>query len=106
VTPDRAIVATVDFSRPSSMTRTTSAASPAANAFSDVYAMGGTPLLALNLVGWPRDTLPYELLGEVLRGAPTRQRSGRLRARWALGGRSRAQIRHGRHRRGASQSHS
>src|SRR2546430_9063136 len=30
--------------------------------------MGGTPLLALNLVGWPRDTLPYELLGEVLRG--------------------------------------
>src|SRR5439155_1644447 len=40
----------------------------AANAFSDVYAMGATPLLALNLVGWPRDTLPYELLGEVLRG--------------------------------------
>ena len=31
-------------------------------------AMGGTPLLALNLVGWPRDTLPYELLGDVLRG--------------------------------------
>src|SRR5207253_3829967 len=30
--------------------------------------MGGTPLLALNLVGWPRDTLPYELLGDVLRG--------------------------------------
>src|SRR3989442_6640773 len=30
--------------------------------------MGGTPLLALNLVGWPRDTLPYDLLGEVLRG--------------------------------------
>src|SRR3989475_5752025 len=40
----------------------------AANAFSDVYAMGATPLLALNLVGWPRDTLPYELLGDVLRG--------------------------------------
>jgi len=30
--------------------------------------MGGTPLLALNLVGWPRDKLPYELLGDVLRG--------------------------------------
>src|SRR5207253_2931473 len=29
---------------------------------------GVTPLLALSLVGWPRDTLPYELLGEVLRG--------------------------------------
>jgi len=30
--------------------------------------MGATPLLALNLVGWPRDKLPYELLGDVLRG--------------------------------------
>jgi selenide,water dikinase len=40
----------------------------ATNAFSDLYAMGATPLLALNLVGWPRDTLPFELLGEVLRG--------------------------------------
>src|SRR2546430_10230828 len=40
----------------------------AANAFSDIYAMGATPLFALNLVGWPRDTLPYDLLGEVLRG--------------------------------------
>jgi selenide,water dikinase len=41
----------------------------AANALSDVYAMGGRPLFALNLVGWPRDTLPFELLGEVLQGA-------------------------------------
>jgi selenide, water dikinase len=40
----------------------------AANALSDVYAMGGRPLVALNLVGWPRDTLPVELLREVLRG--------------------------------------
>src|SRR5262249_29033608 len=31
--------------------------------------MGGRPLFALNLVGWPRDTLPFELLGDVLRGA-------------------------------------
>src|SRR5438309_11338359 len=30
--------------------------------------MGATPLFALNLVGWPRETLPYDLLGEVLRG--------------------------------------
>ena len=41
----------------------------AANALSDVYAMGGTPLFALNLVGWPRGKLPFELLGEVLAGA-------------------------------------
>ena len=40
----------------------------AANALSDVYAMGGRPLVAVNLVGWPRDILPMELLREVLRG--------------------------------------
>jgi selenide,water dikinase len=40
----------------------------AANALSDVYAMGGRPLVAVNLVGWPRDVLPKELLREVLRG--------------------------------------
>ena len=40
----------------------------AANALSDVYAMGGRPLVAVNLVGWPRDVLPAELLSEVLRG--------------------------------------
>ena len=40
----------------------------AANALSDVYAMGGRPVVAVNLVGWPRDLLPNELLTEVLRG--------------------------------------
>ncbi|HEY0636641.1 MAG TPA: selenide, water dikinase SelD [Pseudonocardiaceae bacterium] len=40
----------------------------AANALSDVYAMGGTPVLAVNLLAWPRDLLPMELAGEVLRG--------------------------------------
>ena len=40
----------------------------AANAASDVYAMGGRPVWALNLAGWPRDTLPLELLADVLRG--------------------------------------
>ncbi|MDT0214434.1 selenide, water dikinase SelD [Rothia sp. ARF10] len=40
----------------------------AANALSDVYAMGGTPVMAVNLVGWPRERLPMELLREVLRG--------------------------------------
>lgn len=40
----------------------------AANALSDVYAMGGRPVLAINLVGWPRSVLPMELLREVLRG--------------------------------------
>jgi selenide,water dikinase len=40
----------------------------AANALSDIYAMGGRPLVALNLVGWPREVLPADLLGDVLRG--------------------------------------
>jgi selenide, water dikinase len=41
----------------------------AANAISDVYAMGGTPRVALNIAGWPVDELPLELLADVLRGA-------------------------------------
>ncbi|HEU5110734.1 MAG TPA: selenide, water dikinase SelD, partial [Micromonosporaceae bacterium] len=40
----------------------------AANALSDVYAMGGQPVVAVNLLGWPRDVLPTELATEVLRG--------------------------------------
>lgn len=40
----------------------------AANALSDVYAMGGRPVLAVNLLAWPRDVLPFALAREVLRG--------------------------------------
>lgn len=40
----------------------------AANALSDVYAMGGRPVVAVNLLGWPRDVLPLELAAETLRG--------------------------------------
>ncbi|NLT26835.1 MAG: selenide, water dikinase SelD [Microbacteriaceae bacterium] len=40
----------------------------ATNALSDIYAMGGTPVVAINLVGWPRERLPMELMTEVLRG--------------------------------------
>jgi selenide, water dikinase len=40
----------------------------AANALSDVYAMGGTPLAALNIIGFPKDTLPLEILGDIMRG--------------------------------------
>ncbi len=68
LTADRAIVATVDFFTPIVDDPYDFGRIAAANAFSDVYAMGATPLLALNLVGWPRDKIPYELLGDVLRG--------------------------------------
>ena len=40
----------------------------ATNALSDVYAMGGEPLVAVNLLAWPRDVLPFEMAAEVLRG--------------------------------------
>jgi selenide, water dikinase len=40
----------------------------AANALSDVYAMGGEPVVALNLLAWPRGVLPFELATQVLRG--------------------------------------
>jgi selenide,water dikinase len=68
LTADRAIVATLDFFTPLVDDPYDFGRIAATNAFSDLYAMGATPLLALNLVGWPRETLPFELLGEVLRG--------------------------------------
>ena len=69
LTKDRALVATVDFFTPIVDDAASWGAIAAANALSDIYAMGATPLFALNLVGWPRETLPFDLLGEVLRGA-------------------------------------
>ena len=66
---DRALVATTDFFTPIVDNPRAWGAIAAANALSDVYAMGGTPLFALNLVGWPREKLPFEMLGEVLAGA-------------------------------------
>ena len=40
----------------------------ATNAMSDVWAMGGTPVVAVNLLGWPRDRIPFDVAAEVLRG--------------------------------------
>ena len=83
--PDRAIVATVDFFTPIVDDAYDFGRIAAANAFSDVYAMGATPLFALNLVGWPREQLPFELLGEVLRGG---QEIAKQAGAWILGGHS------------------
>jgi selenide,water dikinase len=65
---DRAVVATADFFTPVIDDAYTFGRIAAANALSDIYAMGGTPLVAVNLLAWPRDTLPAELAREVLRG--------------------------------------
>ena len=65
---DLAIVVTTDFFTPIVDDPFDWGRIAATNALSDVYAMGGTPLLALNLVGWPREGLPFELLARVLDG--------------------------------------
>jgi selenide,water dikinase len=64
----RAVIATADFFTPVVDDPYEWGRIAAANALSDVYAMGGTPVVAVNLLGWPRDRIPFELAGEVLRG--------------------------------------
>jgi selenide,water dikinase len=63
-----AVVATADFFTPVVDSAYDWGRIAAANALSDVYAMGGRPVVAVNLVGWPREKLPTELLAQVLRG--------------------------------------
>jgi selenide,water dikinase len=85
LTPDRALIATVDFFMPVVDDARTWGIITATNALSDVYAMGGTPLFGLNLVGWPREKLPFDLLGQVIEGgAEAARRAGCL----VLGGHS------------------
>ncbi|WP_029212208.1 selenide, water dikinase SelD [Arsenicicoccus bolidensis] len=66
--PGQAVVVTTDFFTPVVDDAYDWGRIAAANALSDVYAMGGRPIVAVNLVGWPREVLPAELLREVLRG--------------------------------------
>ena len=65
---DLAVVQTVDYITPVVNDPYLFGAIAAANALSDIYAMGATPLFALNMVGFPPRTLPLGLLGEILRG--------------------------------------
>jgi selenide,water dikinase len=65
---DRALVATADFITPVVDDARSWGRVAAANSVSDVYAMGGRPLFALNLVGWNTESLPIAMLGEVLAG--------------------------------------
>jgi selenide,water dikinase len=68
ISPTRAIVATADFFTPVIDDPVIFGRIAAANALSDVYAVGGEPLVALNLLGWPRDRLSADIAVEVLRG--------------------------------------
>ncbi|EHR51427.1 selenium donor protein [Saccharomonospora marina XMU15] len=64
----RAVLATTDFFTPVVDDPYDWGRIAAANALSDVYAMGGIPVVAVNLLCWPRQTLPFELAAEALAG--------------------------------------
>jgi selenide,water dikinase len=66
--PDLALVVTTDFFTPVVDDAYTFGAIAAANALSDIYAMGAKPLMAVNLVAFPIKELPASLLAEILRG--------------------------------------
>jgi selenide,water dikinase len=68
LTDDIALVQTLDFFPPIVDDAFLYGQIAAANSLSDVYAMGGTPKTALNLVGFPDDQLPLDILAEILRG--------------------------------------
>ncbi|HEU5186389.1 MAG TPA: selenide, water dikinase SelD [Gemmatimonadaceae bacterium] len=68
IADDFALVQTVDFFAPIVDDPYTFGRIAAANALSDVYAMGGEPLTALNIVGFPASAVPLDVLTEILRG--------------------------------------
>ena len=69
ISDDLALVQTVDFFTPIVDDPGAWGRIAAANALSDVYAMGGTPLTALQLLSWPRDELPWSVAADVIDGA-------------------------------------
>ena len=68
LTDEQALIATTDFFMPIVDDPYDFGRIAATNAISDVYAMGGTPIMALGLVGMPVNVLPLETIGAILRG--------------------------------------
>src|SRR5438105_11615715 len=67
VNDSQAVISTADFFPPVVDDPYAFGSIAAANALSDIYAMGGQPLMAINLVAWP-DNLDPSILSEILRG--------------------------------------
>ena len=79
LTPEIALVQTVDYITPLVDDPYQYGQIAAANAISDVYAMGGRPLLALNIVAFPTDALAMAVLGEILRGGADKAAEAEVR---------------------------
>jgi selenide,water dikinase len=69
ISPDTALIQTVDFFTPIVDDPFAYGQIAAANSLSDVYAMGGRPITALNICGFPSDDVPPEMIAEILKGA-------------------------------------
>ncbi|NOY22555.1 MAG: selenide, water dikinase SelD [Acidobacteria bacterium] len=85
ISKDTALVATVDFFTPVVDDAFQFGAIAAANALSDIYAMGAKPLFALNIVGFPVDRLPVDVLDRILAGARSKTKEAGI---FVLGGHS------------------
>lgn len=83
ISNDLALVQTVDFFTPVVDNPRHFGAIAAANALSDIYAMGARPLFALNIVAFPNHRLPLEVLREILEGASEKAREAGI---YVLGG--------------------
>jgi selenide, water dikinase len=68
ITDELALVQTADLFPPVVDDAYAFGAIAAANALSDVYAMGGRPLTAMNLIGWPNGVIDFEIMGRVMKG--------------------------------------
>jgi selenide,water dikinase len=79
LTPDLALVQTVDYITPLVDDPYTFGQIAAANSLSDVYAMGGKPLLALNVVAFPTAALPMDVLTEILLGGIDKAQEAEVR---------------------------
>lgn len=85
LTPDLALVQTVDYITPLVDDPYQFGQIAAANSISDIYAMGGCPLLALNIVAFPTEALPIGVLGDILRGGADKAAEAEVRV---IGGHS------------------
>src|ERR1700716_1516513 len=77
IAPDRALVATVDFFTPIVDDPAEFGAIAAANALSDIYAMGARPLFALGITAFPREKLGTGLLEKIVAGGGGGKAAGR-----------------------------